>query len=153
MVALRMSVACAKLCPHLSLRSSGVVLEWHLDDKNVLGSPVFVRMSACSSSWPLWGSLLRPFWGSFLSLTLWGSLLWPFWGTFLGDIIAATILAASCSEDSMAFCILFWSTLLIAFYANAISCLHYFPHMVVLSAPYSVTQMMEISLLLKSFMS
>ena len=46
-VALRVSVACAKLSPHLSLRSFGVVLECRLDDNNVLGSPMSLRVSAC----------------------------------------------------------------------------------------------------------
>ena len=152
-VALRVSLACAKLSPHLSLRSSSGVLECRLDDKNVLGSPISVKMSACSYSWPFWDSLIWTFWGSFLSLPFWGFLIWPIWGSFLGNTIAATILSASCSEDSMAFYIFFWSTLSIVFAADAISLLFLFPHMLVLSAPSSVTQMLEISLLLKSFMS
>ena len=104
-----------------------------------------LRVSACSLHWP--------FWGSFLSLPFWGSLLWPFWGSFLGDIITATILAASWSEDSMSFCIFFWSALSIAFAADAISLLRFFSQMLVFIAPYSVTQILEIILLLKSFMS
>ena len=71
-VALRVSLACAKLSPHLSLRSSSGVLECRLDDKNVLGSPISVKMSACSYSWPFWDSLIWTFWGSFLSLPFWG---------------------------------------------------------------------------------
>ena len=51
-VALRVSVACAKLSPHLLLGSDGFVLECRLDDKNFLGSPMPLRVSACSSSWP-----------------------------------------------------------------------------------------------------
>ena len=42
-VALRVSVDCSKLSPHLSLRSSGVVLECRLDNKNVLGGPMSPR--------------------------------------------------------------------------------------------------------------
>ena len=117
-IALRVSVDCAKLSPHLFLRSSGVVLEWRLDNKNVLGSPMSLRVSACSSSWTFWGSLLLLFWGSFLSLPFWCSLIWPFWGSFLGEIIAATIIAASCSKDSMAFYIFFLSTLSVLISSN-----------------------------------
>ena len=144
-VALRVSVACAKLSPHLSLRSSCVVLEWRLDYKNILGGPMSVRMSDCSSSWPLWGS--------FLSLPLWGSLLWPFWDFSLWDIFAATIIATSCSEYSLAFYIFFCLILSIVFAADTISLLRFFSQMLVLNAPSSVTRMLEISLLLKSFMS
>ena len=74
-VALRVSVACSKLSPHIFLRSSGVVLECRLDDKNVLGGPMPLRVYAWSSSWPFWGSLIWTFWGSFLSLPFWGSLI------------------------------------------------------------------------------
>ena len=52
-VALRVSVACAKLSPHLSLRSSCVVLECCLNDKNVLDSPMSLRVYAFSSLWPV----------------------------------------------------------------------------------------------------
>ena len=41
-IALSLIVACAKLSPHLSLRSSGVVLECRLDGKNILRSPISV---------------------------------------------------------------------------------------------------------------
>ena len=147
-VDLRVSVACAKLSPHISLRSSGVVLECQLKDKNFLGGPMYFRVSACSYSWPFLGSLLWTFWGYFLSFPFWGSLLWPFWGSFLGNIISSTIPAASCSEDYMAFCIFFWSSMSIAFAADAISLLHFFSQMLVFSAPSSVTRLLEIILLL-----
>ena len=48
-VAFSVSATCAKLKDHISLISSGVVLECRFDDKKVLGNPISGGKSSCSS--------------------------------------------------------------------------------------------------------
>ena len=126
-VDLRVRAACVRLKPQSSLSSSGVCTKCLFDGRNVLENTIYGTTSSCSwatSSWS-WANRIE-----FLSYV-----------GFVADTILATVLLpCSCA----------WSALSITWSAADTSRLRFLYDILILSALYSVTRMLDINLQLKS---